>query len=502
MRWLVVAFVLTAGCTNPFVIECSRSSDCPAGQICRDGDCIDECVDDRDCTSGSTCVGGRCLIAGDVGVPPDGSDAACSDGDGDSVCPPADCDDDDADVGPDAPEVCSAADTVPRDENCDGLVDEGCPFYFGAPHQVLEVHGSALDHYLPRLSPDGLTLCAADGAIQCATRETVTGPFAHGAAPDVVPPGFQVTGMAWGVGDEVFLEARDSGGAPHLVRTAGGEAISLSNEHYHPALSPDGLTLYAQRRFGPGSPARIERARRATTSEGFGDFEPVDLATDGTDSESSPFVLPDGTLLFSRGPSTAAVTVLVAAPRADFFEPPEPLPAVRHFGGIVDPAATHYAYYPATRELFFVSWSDFSSGRSTVFRVEVCRDGPCPPLAPDCSRLGSMAAPGHDGWRCFWPGATGTYATAEASCTGGHLATIHSARENTAATSLGGWLGHRLAGSGGYETVTGEPSRFTNWAMGEPAGAGAVLEADGRWTTDGLSVWNRALCEEETWPVW
>ena len=35
---------------------------------------------------------------------------------------PLDCDDNDASLSPDAPEICDL-----RDNNCDGMIDEGCP---------------------------------------------------------------------------------------------------------------------------------------------------------------------------------------------------------------------------------------------------------------------------------------------------------------------------------------------------------------------------------------
>jgi hypothetical protein len=65
-------------------------------------------MSDSDCPMGGSCVGGVCSWGG-------------GDADGDGFDGGADCDDADPTVHPMAGERCNM-----RDDDCDGLVDEGC----------------------------------------------------------------------------------------------------------------------------------------------------------------------------------------------------------------------------------------------------------------------------------------------------------------------------------------------------------------------------------------
>jgi len=67
------------------------------------------CRADSDCAAGASCVRGTCT----------GGTAADADGDG--FAGSSDCDDTNASVYPGASETCNAI-----DDNCDGVVDEGC----------------------------------------------------------------------------------------------------------------------------------------------------------------------------------------------------------------------------------------------------------------------------------------------------------------------------------------------------------------------------------------
>ncbi|MBN2495719.1 MAG: putative metal-binding motif-containing protein [Deltaproteobacteria bacterium] len=91
---------------------CNANSDCAAGMVCIDGLCVVdfECRTDADCPVGTWCIAGVCTS----------DDCADADGDGYLDCA-RDCDDSDASVHPGAAELCDGL-----DNDCDGLVDEGC----------------------------------------------------------------------------------------------------------------------------------------------------------------------------------------------------------------------------------------------------------------------------------------------------------------------------------------------------------------------------------------
>jgi Cys-rich repeat protein len=92
-------------------MTCASNADCAAGEVCIDGVCIPagpQCSQDLDCPAGQVCIAGTCQ-------------PACTDFDGDGFCAGEDCDDRDASVNPAASELCDG-----RDNDCDGLVDEGC----------------------------------------------------------------------------------------------------------------------------------------------------------------------------------------------------------------------------------------------------------------------------------------------------------------------------------------------------------------------------------------
>jgi hypothetical protein len=89
-------------------------ADCADGLACAAGRCAPACVDDADCPGGEVCLRDAPALSG-VGT------CGCVDADGDGACAADDCDDHDARTWPGAPEACGGG-----DEDCDGLVDEGC----------------------------------------------------------------------------------------------------------------------------------------------------------------------------------------------------------------------------------------------------------------------------------------------------------------------------------------------------------------------------------------
>ena len=126
--------VLLTGCQCDGGGSCTYDVDCPGAQVCVDGACRDwvppnlcetvecdpgdicingECVDqtpdpceDVECNPGEVCVDGLCV-----------DEAQDEDGDGFPVS--EDCDDTNADINPDAAEICNQA-----DDDCDGDIDE------------------------------------------------------------------------------------------------------------------------------------------------------------------------------------------------------------------------------------------------------------------------------------------------------------------------------------------------------------------------------------------
>ncbi|MCB9528626.1 MAG: trypsin-like serine protease [Myxococcales bacterium] len=76
------------------------------------------------CTRDAQCPTGVCGLIDGLVVPYGlcQSEPACVDRDGDTICADEDCDDSDADTYPGAGEVCDDG----TDQDCDGVVDEGC----------------------------------------------------------------------------------------------------------------------------------------------------------------------------------------------------------------------------------------------------------------------------------------------------------------------------------------------------------------------------------------
>ena len=99
-------------------MACSTDADCAPYEMCdvQTRQCVAmcECASDADCPQAHWCVDCQCV--------PEGCDTD-ADGDGylSTACGGQDCHDGDASVHPGAPEDCNA-----QDDDCDGLVDEGC----------------------------------------------------------------------------------------------------------------------------------------------------------------------------------------------------------------------------------------------------------------------------------------------------------------------------------------------------------------------------------------
>ena len=112
-----------AGLDQPCDPNLADRLSCGDGLICLEasgggGACAAFCSSDRDCPSGLACAAPIFQGIDDLGVCLE----PCTDADGDGVCVEDDCDDNDPNASPSAPEVCG--DNV--DNNCDSRIDEGC----------------------------------------------------------------------------------------------------------------------------------------------------------------------------------------------------------------------------------------------------------------------------------------------------------------------------------------------------------------------------------------
>jgi hypothetical protein len=126
--------VLLPGCQCDGAGSCSYDTDCPGAQVCVDGACRDwvppDLCENVVCDPGDICINGDCVDhtpdpcenmvcdPGEVCV-----DGQCvdetRDDDGDGFPVSEDCDDNNADIHPDASEVCNQV-----DDDCDGNTDE------------------------------------------------------------------------------------------------------------------------------------------------------------------------------------------------------------------------------------------------------------------------------------------------------------------------------------------------------------------------------------------
>jgi streptogramin lyase len=149
--------------------------------LCRGG--LHDCVERPDGTWGWSECRGEVLPAPECpGGGPDGLDNDCDgridedcppDRDGDGYAPPEDCDDTDPTIFPGAVEVCNG-----RDDNCNGVVDEGVANACGGCGPVpAEVCGDGIDNNCDGQVDEGCGGCSGGQSRPC-----YVGP---GGAPDV-----------------------------------------------------------------------------------------------------------------------------------------------------------------------------------------------------------------------------------------------------------------------------------------------------------------------------
>lgn len=462
------------------------------------------CSDGR-CPSGQTCVDGVCRDepgGADSGV--DGGTDATID---DAATDGPDGSDDDAGT---ASELCTPTPGTASDEDGDGAIDEGCAWHFGNPHPVLDVDRGDAAHWSPVVVDDPLRLYFAysgtEGStgVYLAQRSTVADRFAIELEPqrvfespnDELVYAFAITPdervLVVQVGGELVITERSSRELPF-------ESARTIAAGTHPTIRADGLEVV----YVSGTQLlRIVRERRGA------EFGAGSLAVSESSPEAAsyPRMTSDGrALIFSSGAS------VVLATRGATDDP---------FGDVtgLPPVSGHsLAVSFATREVFFsVPSSDFSPTGQGVWRMELCRDGPCPERAFECPAV-LQRVPGLLG--CYASGGMfSTYGAAADFCgtTGGVLASINSVGEREAIGSAGFLTGRVWTGLVTESLVEGRVDY--RWQTDEP-----FIDFRGQWAVLPTNLASRcasvgstglvarecgggemipALCEQVVWPTW
>lgn len=540
---LILVASWCAGCPSSSP-ACARNSECSLGHFCAEGRCEQECTpatEEDDCGAGGRCnsfgmcVGSDAGVAdagsGDVGAIDAGSlDApACTDEDEDGTCVDVDCDDTDPTAHPGASEICtpSTAGSTPKDENCDGAIDEGCGWYFGRPHVVPALVMPRASGYVDTsgawVSSDGLRIYTSyhqgglsNPALFVASRASRDVPF---AAPEPVA----VTG-SWS-GYELTLTQDELSGVYQCnatgaftlhtmtrpTRDAPFEVAPLTafstGTELHPTLRRDGLELV----FVSGGV--LHHALRDDVSAPFLSSEPLTgIVGDGP---GGPSLSPDGRTLFYYASGDDGRALYSAtrseAGAGDFVDAALLSGLVTGSSDVVLPS-----FSEPTRELFYLAGGAPDGPLTyTHFRVQVCRDGPCDEPEIDCA-AGSVRSA--DGFHCYGrTAAPQTYAAATTACEalGGHVVEVQSRAEQDlvwgAFSGSNLWMAlEQTAVAEVFEWASGAPLAFTYWHASEPnvgaSEACAMLTQDsgyvGRWADVNCAAPLHAVCETEVWPTW
>ena len=477
----VVLAALVGGCTVTYpegVISCSDGVPCPTGWFCRAALCYSTALPDA------------------------GPDAALDAG---------------PDAGPDAG----------RDAGPDSSVEEcaTCPWHFGRPHAVPSLHPADTYVFGAALPADGLTIyvvagngATSDFGIFEAHRERTADPFGPQTETRALAGVAPILVSTTGDGLELFAQISDERAGPprtHVVvytrpdlATPFGAPVDLPEldiaaEVAHPTVTADGLDLFVTGISADGSVRQIYELQRLSRTEMFRDAR---LADEFLGGASFPRVTPNGLGIFVGNPARYATRL----DRASRFEPlarigPEAAP----------PGCFLPTYVPATRELWFATQDiPWSPSQYSLWRVQVCRDGPCAPepTVMDCPPGSALSA---DQFHCYYAReASESWDSAQTKCVEGaaNLASVHSAAELALIAGLtpplmpgaGRWLGATDLGTpGSFRWTTGEPFIYAPWVSGEPNPTQDCLTVrDGAFHVDNCSVPANSVCERSVWPTW
>ena len=381
---------------------------------------------------------------------------------------------------------------IPVDEDRDGRFDEGCPFYIGAIHPVLEAMpvdddvlggvryvGADLTNDATRLFTTPVVDGSSRNQILVFHRSSPGEPFT--AETQLVLPESPSAVSATEDGTQVFVEIGNSVRVQAYSWTGGAPALTAAFESFgQPSVRRDGAELFLTR-SGAIYTSRLDSLGAWSTPEVVraGRF-PI-LSEDGLTLYFS-----DAGALQTLQRASLDARFGGASARPDFARIPS--------GQIVRPF--HVVH---TRELFFSLQTvgglvvpTAGPTRAALFRAEVCRDAPCTPHALPCDGTRS-----EDGLHCYRGTRVTAYDAAITECAGAHLVSIHSADELRliATTFPNAWLGAR-----GRRWQSGEPFLFS-LASVILLDDTCLVPTGTAWRQELCTNLHQAVCETELWPT-
>ena len=545
---------------------------CPDGLVCQEGLCVEPGgVSDGgadagrdggpDEDGGGEDGGVRADAAGPDGGVDAGHDAgpdaevdagACVDMDMDMACAPLDCDDGDPAVNPAADESC---DLPGVDDDCDGVVDEGCPLSFSGRHMTTRLlsrppvtGGANVVFSTPELNASGTRLyfvssAAGKGVVWVAVRtfDSAVGEYGEFGAPTPVSIG----GLArqWiqlsitGDGLEIFLTAASAPATLYsAIRTSETAAfpeptpLSLPGGMRDPrqaSVSRDGLELVVVE--GAAGSRRMAYYTRGSSGDAWsrGTATLPDV-TNLVGDEIYPRLSADALTLWymNRPPVGGDVAVMQFSRESrsapfDTAEPPGPLNAMlASLGGTGRQPFLH----AESGELWFIRERVMMEAPlldSALMRARVCRTPSCAlPTRVDCTRGARTSSQ----FECLMDLAANV--TGEATLTelphqldricgemrpGTRIASVHTPEERTTIAALYGaatpspYIG--LVGTGTTRGwINGDPYFGTRRLLAGAQSARLRL-SDGTWIAGGICPAGTTcsvdvVCEREIWPTW
>jgi hypothetical protein len=432
------------------------------------------------------------------------------------------------------------------DDDCNGIVDDGCPYYFGRPSPVV-LGGDVGLIRSPYLSADGqrlyyVTRAGGVGRVVVAERSGIDARFEPPAVVSGVDLStYDVFDVSLTVDElEIFVTALSLGSTGvalfRAARSSRGASFGPMSSVFSPALSqqqtgvgvsPDGGELFFAIATG-ATGWRIMRALRSTDGGGFEAPVPIVLPSYEV-HDMTPRISDDGMrLFFSRANVDEYSQRLVVAERRSLGGLEFGAPT--NIAELMPPTsrdATNYAFVSErTGEIFFTSRRAWSAATEGAWRARLCRDAACVEERIACPS--GMTSP--DFRHCYFLAletATTDVAEAQAACdaAGAELVSIHSDAERALVQSFvplstdpavvrAIWLGASDAATEGtFEWSTGEPLVYTAWYPGEPndfegqqdCAVQIVVNTEFNtfWDDSNCAVAEYAasvLCETELWP--